>query len=67
MPLYKTNGIVMDHLFGEYAIVVYITYNMATWDLPDVYALALWPAALGLAYTYQANPSWPWYNYYCIS
>jgi len=40
MPLYKTNGIVMDHLFSEHAVVVYITYTMATYDLPDIYALA---------------------------
>jgi len=22
------------------------------------------PAALGLGHIYQANPSWPWYDYY---
>ena len=37
---------------------------MATRDLPDIYARALGPAALGLGHIYQANPSWPWYNYY---
>ena len=42
----------------------YITYTMATWDLPDIYAHALGFAALGLGHIYQANPSWPWYNYY---
>jgi len=42
-------------LFGEYTEVVYITYTMASQDSPDIYALARGP---------QANPSWPWYNYY---
>ena len=51
------------HLLGEHTQVVYITYTMATWDLPDIYARALWPAALRLECIYQANPSWPWYNY----
>ena len=37
---------------------------MATQDSPDIYARALGPAALGLEHIYQANPSWPWYNYY---
>ena len=39
--------------------MVYITYTMATRDLPDIYALAL---GLGHIYIYQANPLWPWYN-----
>ena len=29
-------------------LVVYITYNMGNRDLPDIYTLALGPAALGL-------------------
>ena len=29
--------------------------------------LALWPAALGLRYIYQANPSCPCYNLYIYS
>jgi len=33
----------MDQLFGEHAIVVYISYTTATWDYPDIYALALRP------------------------
>ena len=37
---------------------------MATRDSPDIYARALGPAALGLGHIYQANSSWPWYNYY---
>jgi len=37
---------------------------MATRDLPDICARALGPAALGLGHIYQANPSWPWYNYH---
>ena len=45
-------------------LVVYITYNMGNRDLPDVYAHALGPAALGLGHIYQANPSCPCYNYY---
>ena len=51
-------------LFGEYTEVVYITYTMATWDSPDIYARALGPVALGLGHINQANPLWPWYNYY---
>ena len=39
--------------------MVYITYNMGTRDLPDIYA-----RALGLGHIYQANPSCPCYNYY---
>jgi len=37
---------------------------MATPDSPDIYACAFGPAALRLGHIYQANPSWPWYNYY---
>jgi len=37
---------------------------MGNWDLPDIYALALGPAALRLRHIYQANPSCPCYNYY---
>jgi len=29
---------------------------MGNWDLPDIYAFALGPAALGLGYIYQVNP-----------
>ena len=43
-------------------LVVYITYNMGNRDLPDIYTLALGPAALGLRCIYQANPSCPCYN-----
>ena len=39
-----------------HAYVTTITYNMGTWNLPDIYARALWPAALGLGHIYQANP-----------
>ena len=35
-----------------YAQVVYITYNMGNRDLPDIYAHALGPAALGLGHIY---------------
>ena len=45
-------------------LVVYITYNMGNRDLPDMYAHALGPVALGLGHIYQANPSCPCYNYY---
>ena len=45
-------------------LVVYITYNMGNRDLPDIYTLALRPAALGLRCIYQANPSCPCYNLY---
>jgi len=31
---------------------------------PDIYALALGPLRLG--HIYQANPLWPWYNYYVV-
>ena len=44
--------------------MVYITYNMGNPDLPDIYAHALGPAALGLGHIYQANPSCPCYNLY---
>jgi len=37
---------------------------MATRDSPDIYALARGPQARGCGHIYQANPSWPWYNYY---
>ena len=36
---------------------------MAAYDLPDIYARALGPEALGLGHIYQANPSWLCYNY----
>jgi len=32
-------------------------------DLPDIYALALGPVALGLGHIYQVNTSCPCYNY----
>ena len=50
----------------EYTQVVYITYNMGNRDLPDIYAHALGPAALGLGHIYQANPSCPCYNLYIL-
>ena len=31
-------------------------------DLPDIYAEALGPAALGLGHIYQENPECPCYN-----
>ena len=37
---------------------------MGTWDLPDIHACVLGPAALRLGHIYQANPSCPCYNYY---
>ena len=48
---------------AAYAKVVYITYNMSKWDLPDIYA-----HALGLGHIYQANPSCPYacYNLYYV-
>ena len=66
----------MFHLKGEYTRVVYITYTMATRDLPDIYSQVQGPAALGLGHIYQANPwqalglehinqanpLWPWYK-----
>ena len=45
-------------------LVVHITYNMGNRDLPDIYAHALGPAALGLGHINQANPSCPCYNLY---
>ena len=48
--------------------MIYITYAMATWDLPNIYvcmyAHALGRAAIGLGHIYQVYPSWRWYNYY---
>ena len=38
--------------------VVYNTYNMYIWDLPDIYARALLACRLG--HIYQANPSCPY-------
>ena len=49
-----------------YTQLVYITYNMGNRDLPDIYAHALGPAALGLGHIYQANPSCPCYNFIYI-
>ena len=58
----------LEFFFGlsdvVYTQVVYITYNMGNRDLPDIYAHALGPAALGLGHIYQANPSCPCYNLY---
>jgi len=61
MRLYKSDGVIHSCLcyFLVSLEVVYITYTMATRDSPDIYA-----RALGLGHIYQANPSWPWYNYY---
>ena len=39
--------------------MVYVTYNIGTWDLLDIYSCALGPVALGLGHIYQANPSCP--------
>ena len=39
---------------------------MGTCALPDIYTLALGPAALGLVCTYQAKHLCPWYNYYIL-
>ena len=50
-----------------YTLVVYISYNMANRDLPDIYAHALGPAALRLGHIYQANPSCPCYSLYRIA
>lgn len=41
-----------------------ITYNTVASDLPDIYAHTLRIVAFGLGLIYQANPSWPCYNYY---
>ena len=41
-----------------------VAYNMGNRDLPDIYAHALGPTALGLGHIYQANPSCPCYNLY---
>ena len=43
---------------------VYISYNMGNQDLPDIYAHALGPPALGLGHIHRANPSCPCYNLY---
>ena len=45
------------------AEVVYTTYNISTWDMPDIYSHALGPAALRLGHVYKANPLCPCYNY----
>ena len=41
--------------------VIHSICNMNANDMPDMNALTPW--ALGL-YTYQANPLYPFYNYY---
>ena len=68
MRLYKSDGVIHSCLcyFLVSLEVVYITYTMATRDSPDIYALARGPQARGRGHIYQANPSWPWYNYYII-
>ena len=38
------------------------SYNIGTWDLPDIYAQAIGPATLGLGHIYQANLKCPSYN-----
>ena len=38
--------------FFDLSDVAYITYNMGNRDLPDIYAHALGPAALGLGHIY---------------
>ena len=35
--------------------VIYITYNMGTWNLPDIHAHTLGPAALGFGYIHISN------------
>jgi len=47
-------------------VVVYITRNMGNQDLPEIYAHALGPVALGLGHIYQTNLSFPCYNYYIL-
>ena len=49
-PLYKSNVVnagLSSYLLGEHSRVVYITYTMATQNLPGIYARALRPTALG--------------------
>ena len=43
--------------------VVHSTYTTGTRALPDIYARALGPAALGLVHIYQAKHSSLWYKY----
>ena len=54
----------LSDLVYTQVVYMYITYNMGNRDLPDIYAHALGPAALGLGHIYQANPSCPCYNLY---
>ena len=56
----------------------YISCNMGTCDLPEIYALSrrlsphtcVYISGKSLVpmlqnyYIHQVNPSWPWYNYY---
>ena len=46
--------------------VEHISYTTGTCTLPDIYALAFGPVALGLMHIYQAKHLCPWYNY-CIN
>ena len=48
---------------AQYYDVLLNSCNTCTCDLPDMHALALGPAALGLMHTYQASHSCPCYNY----
>ena len=38
------------------------SYNMGTWDLPDIYAQAWGPQARVHGHIYQANPKCPCYK-----
>ena len=58
-PLLYKEAEILRSTLGRFLEVEYISYNVGTQDFPDIYA-----RALGLGHIYQANPSWPCYNYY---
>ena len=45
-------------------VFTFVVYIMGNWNLLDIYAHAIGPAALGLGHMYQGNPSCPCYNLY---
>ena len=64
MHLYKTDSVIPSCLC--YFLVSILKWNILfiPWSLGIRLIYMFGPAALGLGHIYQANPSWPWYNYY---
>ena len=62
MRLYKSDGVIPSRLL--YSLVSILKWYILLIPWPLGIRLLYMPAALGLGHIYQANPSWPWYNYY---